>query len=364
MKKSLYLTSALVAASVLALGSTDAMAAAKAKKMSLGISGFYQAVVGYSDQDHNDSVSTAAGTSGNTYAQTDVKTNAEIHFKGSTKMDNGLKVGVAVELEADQTKNGTQIDQSYVTIGGGFGTVALGSTVAASLILSVNAPSTGAIGVPGDDSTFWINKPTASKISPVAGPNIGGGDSMTYRWTSPKMSGFQVGGSYVPDTTKGGGGNTMPVTGGNSSVGDQADVGINYKGKMGANAIAASVTYWSKDAGTASTNNFALGASTTMGAFTVGAGYKDERAAGDDKNGISMKTLGGDANLTAKTYNIGVQWTQGKATLSANWFQVEMPLSDSVTGNDELSKFTLGAKYAMGPGVDFLAGVQNVQWSD
>jgi len=92
MKKSLYLTSALVAASVLALGSTDAMAAAKAKKMSLGISGFYQAVVGYSDQDHNDSVSTAAGTSGNTYAQTDVKTNAEIHFKGSTKMDNGLKV--------------------------------------------------------------------------------------------------------------------------------------------------------------------------------------------------------------------------------------------------------------------------------
>jgi len=363
MKKSLYLTSALVAASVLALGSTSAMAAAKAKPMKLGISGFYKAFVGYSDQDAN-SNGPNVGTSGSTYARTDVKTNAEVHFKGSTKMDNGIAVGVVVELEADQTKNGTQIDASYITIGGGFGTVALGSAAAASLILSVNAPSTGAIGVPGDDSTFWINKPTASKISAVAGPNIGGGDSMKYRWTSPKMSGFQVGGSYAPDKTAGGGGNTMPVTGGNAPVGDQTDVGINYKGKMGANAIAASVTYWTKDAGTASTNNFALGASTTMGAFTVGGGYKDERSTGDNKNGISMKTLGGDSNLTAKTYNVGVQWAQGKTTLSANYFKVEMPLSISVTGNDELTKLTLGAKYAMGPGVDFLAGIQNVHWSD
>jgi hypothetical protein len=41
-----------------------------------------------------------------------------------------------------------------------------------------------------------------------------------------------------------------------------------------------------------------------------------------------------------------------------------MPLSLAVTGNDELTKLTVGAKYAMGPGVDFLASVQNVHWSD
>jgi len=365
MKKSLYLTSALVAASVLALGSTDAMAAAKAKKMTLGISGFYTAVVGYSKQDANkENHNGSSGTAGNTYAATDVKTNAEVHFKAKTKMDNGLSVGIAVELEADQTKNGTQIDQSYVTIGGGFGTIALGSTVAASLVLAVNAPSVGAVAVPGDDSTFWIAKPAASKISAVAGSNIGGGDSMKYRWTSPKMSGFQIGGSYVPDNTAGGGGNTMPITGGSSSVTDQADVGIKYSGKVGANAIATSLTYWTKDAGTASTNNFALGASTTVGAFTVGYGYKDERSTGHSAAGISMKTVGGDSNLTAKTHNMGVQWSQGKATLSANYFKVEMPLSSTVTGDDELQKITLGAKYAMGPGVDFLASIQDVTWTD
>jgi len=50
MKKSLYLTSALVAASVLAMGSTDSMAASKAKKMKMAISGSYKAVVGYAKQ--------------------------------------------------------------------------------------------------------------------------------------------------------------------------------------------------------------------------------------------------------------------------------------------------------------------------
>jgi len=369
MKKSLYLTSALVAVSVLALGSTDAMAAAhKASKMKLGISGFYQAVVGYSKQDNNKAESASAGTSGSSYANTDVKTNAEIHFKGKTKMDNGLKVGVTIELEADQTKNGTQIDQSYITIGGGFGTVALGSTIAASLALAVNAPSTGAIGIFGDDSSFWVTKPAAVKVSAVAGGNIGGGDSMKYRYMSPKLSGFQVGASYVPDNTAGGGGNTMPVTGGNSPVSDQADVGINYKGKMGANAVAGSVTYWTKDAGTASTNNFALGASTTMstssGKYTIGAGYKDERSTGDNAAGISMKSEGGDNNKTAKTWNAGVSWANGPATLSANYFKVEMPLSATVAGDDELTKLTIGAKYKMGPGVDFLASVQSVNWQD
>jgi len=51
MKKSLFLTSALVAASVLALGVTnDALAASKAKKISIGVSGSYRAMIGYSSQ--------------------------------------------------------------------------------------------------------------------------------------------------------------------------------------------------------------------------------------------------------------------------------------------------------------------------
>jgi hypothetical protein len=356
MKKSLYLTSALVAASVLALGSTDTMAGShsKAKKMSMGISGSYKAMVGFSTQTEGFEV-VGTGTTASDYTEFDVKTDSEIHFKGSTKTDSGLAIGVAVELETDQTKNGTQIDQSYMTIGGGFGTVALGSTVAASLVLAVSAPSTGALGVFGGDSGEWVVKPGNSSVSGVAGGNIGGGDHMKARWVSPAMSGFKVGASYVPSTTNSG---NMPVTGGTTGPEtNQLDLGIQYSGKMGANAVKASATWWSNDAGTASTDSLALGASTTMGAFTVGLGWKDVKPA---QTGV----VGTATSLESETINGGVQWAQGATTLSVNYFKVEMPLAVADTGEDTLTKWTLGAKYAMGPGVDFLGTVQSVNWSD
>ncbi len=49
----------------------------------------------------------------------------EIHFKGSTKLDNGLTVGVQIELEAGES--GDQIDEAYTWIRGDFGKVVIGS---------------------------------------------------------------------------------------------------------------------------------------------------------------------------------------------------------------------------------------------
>jgi hypothetical protein len=364
MKKSLYLTSALVAASVLALGTTDAAAASKAKKMSMGISGSYTALVGYAKQSAGFE-NAGSDTAQTSYATTDIKTDSEVHFKGSTKTDSGLKIGVGIEIETDQTKNGTQIDGSYMTVGGGFGTVALGSTAAAAAIMSVNAPSTGAVGVFGDASNFWIIKPAANKGSAVPGGNIGGGDHMKIRWTSPAFSGFSVGGSYVPSLTNG---NNMAANGGNGGTeADQKDVAIKYSGKMGANAVNAGVTWWASDAGTASYDAYQLGLSTTMGAFTVGAGYKEVSPNGktNPNTGTSVSLKGsGDDSLEEEVVNFGAQWAQGATTLSVNYFKSERPMSSAVDGEDSVEKFTVGAKYVMGPGVDFLGTIQNVKWND
>ena len=166
MKKSLYLTSALVAASVLALGSTGAMAAGKA--LSVKVSGSYKAQVGYAKQSAG-FIQTNDGTATTSYNTIDVKTDSEVHFKASGSTDSGLKIGVGVELETDQNKNaGDHIDGSYMTVGGGFGTLMMGSSAAAAAILAVNAPSTGAIGIFGGDSAAWIPKPAAVAVSAVA----------------------------------------------------------------------------------------------------------------------------------------------------------------------------------------------------
>jgi predicted porin len=361
MKKSLYLTSALVAVSVLALGASDATAASKAKKMSMSVSGSYQAVVGYAKQSAGFE-NVGSGTTRTSYNSIDVKTDSEIHMKGKTKTDSGLNISVAVEFETDQTKNGSaHIDQSYVTVGGGFGNITLGSAAAAAAIMSVNAPSTGALGVFGDASSFWIIRPSNVAVggAPKApGGNIGAGDHMKLRWTSPSFSGFSVGGSYVPSMTNG---NEMQANGGTAgSEKDQKDIAIKYSGKMGANAVKAGATWWTQDAGTASLDAYQIGVSTTMGAFTVGAGYKEVDPTGTS-GGNSVK--GTASSLEEEVVNVGIQWTQGASSLSLNYFKSEMPLG-AADGEDSAEKWTIGAKHTMGPGVDFLGSIQNVKWGD
>jgi len=374
MKKSLYLTSALVAASVLAMGSTDSMAASKAKKMKMAISGSYQAVVGYAKQGAGYQTSTGAGTAYTGYNTIDVKTDSEIHFKGSTQTNSGIKVGVGVELEADQ-QNGGIIDGSYVTMGGNFGTFALGSTAAAAAIMAVNAPSVGALGVFGGDSADWIIKPAKVAVSAVVGANIGGNDRQKIRWVSPSFSGFTAGGSYVPDLT--GNDNQMGANSGNGGTdASQVDVALKYSGKMGANSISASAAYWSVDQTTTAKNantgynGHSIGASTTFGAFTVGAGYKEinthgNRLATSGAGSSTSSELSGSAtSKDEEVHNVGIMWKQGPTALSLNYFNVDMDMATATEGEDAVTKWTLGGTYNVGPGVDFVGTVQNVKWSD
>jgi len=370
MKKSLYLTSALVAASVLALGSTDATAAGKA--LSVKVSGSYKAQVGYAKQ-ASGFINTNDSTIATSYNTIDVKTDSEVHFKASGTTDSGIKIGVGIELESDQNKNGgDHIDGSYMTVGGGFGTLMMGSSAAAAAVLAVNAPSTGAIGVFGGDSAAWIVKPANVAVSAAAGANIGGNDKAKIRWTSPSFSGFTAGASYVPDYSSADA--NMASNGGNSGTdASQIDVALKYSGKMGTNAVSGSAGWWSVDQVTTaanantSTEGYSLGVSTTMGAITVGAGYKEVATTGKAigaANSGANSISGTATSLDEEVSNVGISWAQGKTTVALNYFRSEMEMATGTDGEDSLTKWTLGLKYGMGPGIDFLGTVQNVVWGD
>jgi len=379
MKKALYLTSALVAASVLALGATDSMAASKAKKTKMGISGFYKATVGYARQGEGYTVSSGKGTAYTGYNEVDVKTDSEIHFKGSTKTNSGISVGLVVELETDQAKNsGDHIDASYMTLGGNFGTFALGSTIAAAAALAVNAPSTGALGVFGGDSSEWIVKPAAVAVSTVAGGNIGGSEQQKIRWISPSFSGFTAGASYVPDQTSQD--NNMASNSGNAGTdASQIDVALKYSGKLGMNAISASGAYWQVDQvttaanATTGTEGQSIGVSTTMGAFTIGAGWKEVSTTGDASTQFTQNAIvkpigtplsGSMHSKDEEAHNVGVAWKQGPTQLSVNYFNSTMEMATTQNGEDSLTKWTLGATHNVGPGVDFVGSIQHVRWDD
>jgi hypothetical protein len=320
-------------------------------------------MVGYARSADGYQVQTGSGTGQTSFNNIDVKTDSEVHFKGSTTTDAGLKIGVGIEIESDQHANtGNHIDGSYMTIGGGFGDILLGNAAAAAAVLAVNPPSTGAVGVYGGDSNAWVQRPAAVGAAGFqnAGGNIGGGDQAKIRWVSKSFSGFKIGGSYVPTTTSG---NAMGANGGTAGTEvAQHDFAVQYSGKMGGNAVKAGANYWTTDAGTNSVEGHHLGLSVTAGAFTVGASMKNVDSEGSAADGTS---IAGSANsLDEEAVNVGIQWAQGSTTLSLNYFTTEQERASAVTGEDSVEKWTLGAKYAMGPGVDFLGTVQNVHWKD
>ena len=93
MKKILLGSTALVAAGMIASAPASA-------KMKLSVGGYMEQWVGYVSQDD-------VGTAD--YSGVDVKSDSEVHFKGMVKLDNGMSVGVNVQLEANTS--GDTIDE-------------------------------------------------------------------------------------------------------------------------------------------------------------------------------------------------------------------------------------------------------------
>ena len=142
MKKILLGSTAIVAAGMIAsVPSADA-----ASKMKLGVGGYMQQWFGFTSGD--DGVA-------QDYSVFDIKSDPEIFFKGSTKLDNGITVGVNVQLEA--TQNGDQIDEQYMFVKGSFGQIIIGDENSAIYKMHYT-PSDFGIGMNSGDVTVW-NKP-------------------------------------------------------------------------------------------------------------------------------------------------------------------------------------------------------------
>ena len=162
MKKALFSTTALAAAGALAFVASDALAQSKAKPMSMSVGGYFNSYIGFAEQSGNFEVDTSTAGLEAGYDSFNIVNDSEVYFKGSTKTDSGLGVSVTIQLETDQLGNGsTHIDETYMTLSGGFGSVYLGSTKGAGAKLNVGAPSVGGLGLTTTDHAKWIIRPSA-----------------------------------------------------------------------------------------------------------------------------------------------------------------------------------------------------------
>jgi hypothetical protein len=211
---------------------------------------------------------------------------SNVAVEGSGVTDGGLTVTGAIDVD-DTLENGNFTDV-YLTVGGTFGTIGLGTDA---------GPGTGGAG----DSKSFAGKGYLKGDVIGAGGNPG----ISFAIPSDEFGGLSVGVSHQPDA----------ATGGRNAIG----VGFE-SGMGGANVEAGGI--WASEDGT---NEWGIGASVGVDLATVDIRY-DNR--------------GGDAN----TYGLGVSTVMGALTIGGGY-----GLDTDNAGAKE-SAIAAGAEYDLGGG--------------
>ncbi|WP_096702538.1 porin [Magnetospirillum sp. 15-1] len=320
------------------------------------------------------------------------------------------------------------IDQSYAWIEGGFGKVLIGAHANGTALLHVQAPDAASnFGNGGMMMGNWaIAKPsgvmgmnqrvgytTSSSTTAIISDDKA--EKITY--VAPSFYGLTLGASYIPNVSKtlwsGNGASTNQLNT-NNSFGGQHSRGAGssgmgafggaamYANTFGPVGVKASAGYvWVDLTATGGAENAltqqAYGAQLSYAGFTLGGSV--QRASDDKKNGgVQSAVLGGTAQVgnyggkgyyanaaTAATrgtvnseldfggvaYDIGLQYASGPYAVSFAYFK------SSVVGDTNLRMGTPGAdkddtieayqasgKYNLGPGVDVLASVGYIEYTD
>ena len=166
-------------------------AANAADGIKLGVGGFFrEAYMVVFDDD-------SEGEAGNEHNTDGFFNDAEVHFTGSTTLDNGLEVGARIELEGENDDD--QIDESWIYFSGGFGEVRIGSLDDALGDLCVFAPGGTANFSAFSPNQWGANTLTTNSICFGVDDK---GDSQKVVYFSPIFGGFQLGISYVPSSDK------------------------------------------------------------------------------------------------------------------------------------------------------------------
>lgn len=354
MRKTLFGTSAIATTAIFGLGINTAVAAeGAAKGIELGISGYANNFFGAGSIDEADA--TDRNSSG-------LFSDGEIHFNGNTTLDNGIEVGVEVQLEA--FSSGDQIDENYAWVEGSFGQVLLGSENVASYLLQQAAPY---VGVPINSgwATVFVPAPTGSDVFFL---NTGmstyvdlGNDDNTVTYFTPRVGGFQVGASYVPAVTGatpvnfGGEGINFPtVPDQNTSYTNQISVGANFARSFGAFNVSISGGYQTAEApdnpigGRNAPDPEVWNAGINVGyaGFTLGGSYANET------EGRRIFSAGRPVrSLEGESFDVGASYSVGPWSAGVTYLRGEVEGDVTNTDDDELEALTAGLSYALGPGV-------------
>jgi hypothetical protein len=357
MKKILLGTSTLVGAGFIASASIHPAAAADPIKLSVG--GFFKTayMVNFDDDDE--------GELGNETNTDGFFSDAEIYFRGSTVLDNGLEVGARVELEGETDSD--QIDEAWIFFSGGFGEIHIGSEDEALANNCILPP-----GGTGNFSAFSPNQWGANTLtSNTACTGVDSfspdrGDAQKILYVTPSFAGFQVALSYTPSA-----GDESHVQTGGPHVGMPTNVDGESRHNV---SIYATYSYegdgWGLTWGGGASfeghveqqtgpdreeqDFYQTGLNLSFGNFAVGGVFEYFNDVLDQgPNDINFWVAGAGASYTYDAWTWGVQYSHQDRE------------NDGSASADEftLDRVVLTTNYAMGPGIA-LDGSLGYTWTD
>ena len=260
----------------------------------------------------------------------DIRSNAEVHFKGSLEADNGLTFGVTVEMEANNTGNqndgnygktgkylasskGAVIDESFAWVSGEFGKLTIGAEDSAQSLMHTSVKNAGMDL--GEVRMFFPESEAYYTANWQA-------DHKRIVYMTPRMSGVQFGASYGPDP-------------GNENYGHQSDgdaanndsdtwsAAVNVSQEFAGGTVNMSVGHINKGKDNTATN---VGIRVSMDALTAGLAHLDDE--------------GGDREMTVA----GLMYTDGAISVSGN-------LGMNSNAGKDIGIGMLSAGYTLAPGV-------------
>ena len=373
MKKILLGTTAFVAVGAVAGG-----AYADSQPIKMGIGGYWRGSFGdvVSQSACNQTGALKNSGSCNTHRQ-GMEQDSLLDFNGSTTLDNGLTVGVHIQLRGVAASSSTDTEKrSYVQFKGNFGEVRFGDQDDARLTMALTAPTAGSLF--GVNSPFfaWNNSPVGTNTTSLP---IDTKRSQRIAYYSPRIAGFQLGAAYAPDSRKAGTfGGTAPGFPTDNDAGQNSqhwDVALSYDNKFGDFRLqgwgAVSGTHQEAPRG-ASTNPlvspyaYAGGAQVAWGPFAFGGDYE---LVTNHRTSSPASTGGGELNdhvfdlgalYTVGPFSVSLDWSRGTYTGFANaagGVCTGACGADSVLNTEELV-----LDYVLGPGISVGAALELNQY--
>lgn len=334
MKKFLVATTALVAVAAV---SGQAQAADPIK---LSIGGYMEQWVGYAKQDSD---------AQQDYAKVLVQSDGELYFRGSTKLDNGLTIGVNIDEYTNRSVTADGDDVFLSISSDSLGMIKLGSTKGAAYGLSHSAPDVGIGHIDGDVQN-WISNGVTAVVGNQTVTAQEGNDGNKIVYLTPNFGGIQAGISYGLDINNVNSG-IVDVGGANVANDTAIDAGIAYNGDFSGVSVGADVTaQWNNHGGL--TGTLVEDRKSVRGGLSIGvAGFKLAGAYNSTKNINDVK----DQDQTG--YDVGVSYATGPYAVSLSYMHLEADDAANSNVQDERDSWMLSGAYDLGAGVKLKGSV-------